>query len=99
VWRTGADETDGNQEEAMIEIQVEPRQAAYLMTLMSLALNDDRIGGNLAPVVKEALSRVREEIGRQLEPHGVPVQEVLEEMLPLAEFAGVKQGWGERVVH
>lgn len=85
----------------MVEIRLEPRKAAYLMTLMSLALNDQRIGGNLGLGVKEELGRVKSEIGRQLEPFAVPVQEVLEEMLPAAEVVGPGDvGWrGDGVVH
>lgn len=81
----------------MVEIRMEPRVAAYVMTLMSLALNDERIGGNLAPTVQEALRHVKWEIGEGLEPYRVPVQEVMEEMLPLAEFGEVRGRDG--VVH
>lgn len=81
----------------MVEIRMAPRVAAYVMTLMSLALNDERIGGNLAPTVQEALRRVKWEIGEGLEPYQVPVQEVMEEMLPVAEFVGVMRRDG--VVH
>lgn len=67
----------------MIKLELDPRTAAQLFTLL-------RIGGNacfpmVARDVRAKLVSVMENLGAQLEPHNIPVEDVVREMFPTAE--------------
>ncbi|GEM_PF-5403923 len=82
----------------MVEVQMEPRVAAYLFTLLQIALGHSEIGRPLSPEVEAALRRVLSDIGDRLEPFDVQLRETVEAMWGGTEVVQVKED-AARVVH
>ena len=68
----------------MIRIELEPKTAAQLMTLISIAV------GQLSPVLsadfKRRIKEVMLALGKDLEPFHIPVGPTMAEMFPTAEI-------------